>query len=69
MVGGNRTSLLAQFNQIQNLGLKYLCTKEILFNIVLPLTLGFVVVSGAIALLCYILTFSLIKRHRKTVVV
>ena len=69
MVGGDKTSLIAQFNQIQNSGLKFLCTKEILFNIVLPLTLGFVVVSGAIALFCYILTFSLIKMHRKTVVV
>ncbi len=69
MVGGNTTSLVAQFNQIQNLGLKFLFTQDILLNIVLPLTLGFVVVSGAIALFCYILTFSLIKMHRKTVVV
>ena len=69
MVGGNKTSLLAQFNQIQNLGLKFLFTKEIFFNIVWPLTLGFVVVSGAIASFCYILAFYLIKMHRKTVVV
>jgi uncharacterized protein (DUF2062 family) len=69
MVGGNRTSLIAQFNQIQNLGLKFLFTKEIFFNIVWPLTLGFVVVSGAIALFCYVLAFYLIKMHRKTVIV
>jgi uncharacterized protein (DUF2062 family) len=69
MVGGNKMSLIEQFNQIQNLGFKFLFSKDILFDIVLPLTLGFVVVSGAIALFCYTLTFTLIKRHRKTAVI
>jgi uncharacterized protein (DUF2062 family) len=69
MVGGNKTSLLIQFNQIQNVGFSFFFSNEFLFNFVLPLTLGFVVVSGAIALFCYILTFSLIKLHRKAVLV
>lgn len=68
MVGDNKMSLIEQFNQIQNLGIKFLFSKEIFFNIVLPLTLGFVVVSGVIALFCYMLTFVLVKMHRKTVV-
>ena len=66
VVGGNKVSLMAQFNQIQHLGFTFLFSREILLTIVLPLTVGFVVVSGAISLVCYILTFSLIKKHRKT---
>lgn len=69
MLGGNRTTLIEEFNQIYSLGFKFLFSKDILFDIVLPLTVGFVAVSGAIALFCYILTFSLIKIHRKTVAV
>jgi len=69
MLGGNRISLIDQFNQIYSLGFKLLFSKEILLDIMLPLSAGFVVVSGAIALFCYILTFSLIKIHRKTVAV
>ena len=69
MLGGNRTSLIDQFYQIYSLGFKFLFSKEILLDIMLPLSVGFVAVSGAIALFCYILTFSLIKIHRKTVAV
>lgn len=68
LVGGSKTGLIEQFNQVQHLGIQFLFSKEIVFTVVLPLTLGFVVVSGALALLCYILIFSLIKMHRKTVV-
>ena len=63
--GENRASLIEQFNQIYSLGFKFLFSKEVLLDIVLPLTVGFVAVSGAIALVCYMLTFSLIKMHRK----
>jgi uncharacterized protein (DUF2062 family) len=68
--GGERANIIAQFNQVYSLGFKFLFNKEILFDIVLPLTVGFVAVSGIIiALLCYMLTFSLIKIHRKTIIV
>jgi uncharacterized protein (DUF2062 family) len=67
MVGGNKASLIEQFNQIQHVGLTYLFSKEIFFHVVWPLTLGFMVVAGVIALFCYTLTFSLITMHRKTV--
>jgi len=69
LFGGNRTSLIDQFNQIYGLGFKFLFSKEILMDIVLPLAVGFVAVSGVIALFCYILTFSLIKIHRNTVTI
>jgi uncharacterized protein (DUF2062 family) len=69
MFGGNRASIIEQFNQIYSLGFKFLFTKGILLDIVLPLTVGFVAVSGAIALFCYILTLLLVKIHRQSLVV
>lgn len=68
MVGGNKASLIGQYNQIHDLGFDFLFSKAAFFDIVLPLTVGFVVVSGAIALACYMLTFSLLKMHRKSAV-
>jgi uncharacterized protein (DUF2062 family) len=65
MVGGNKTSLVLQFNEIQNLGIKYLISKAALLDVALPLAIGFVVVSGVTALFCYITIFSLIQIHKK----
>lgn len=68
MVGGSKTSLIGQYNQIHDLGFDFLFSKAAFFDIILPLTVGFIVVSGAIALACYMLTFSLLKMRRKSVV-
>ena len=67
--GENRAIIIEQFNQIYSLVFKFLFSKEVLFDIVLPLTVGFVAVSGAIALICYLLTFSLIKMHGKKAII
>ena len=56
MLGVNKIGLIEQFNLIYSLGFKFLFTREILLDIVLPLTVGFIVVSGTIALCCYIIS-------------
>ena len=65
IVGGNKASLVVQFNEIQNLGFKFFISKAALLDVALPLTVGFVVVSSAIALFCYVIIFSLVKIHKK----
>ena len=69
LFGGNRSGIIEQFSQIYSLGFKFLFTKGILLDVVLPLSVGFVAVSMAIALFCYILTFFLLKFHKKLVVI
>ena len=66
LFGENGSFLIEHFNKIQNLGFKFLLSKDIFFDIVLPMTVGFVVLSGIIALIFYVLILSLIKMHQKT---
>jgi len=65
-LGGSKANIVEQFNQAYGLGFKFLFSQNILFDIVLPLTVGFVAVSGAIALICYFLTFSFVRMQRKS---
>lgn len=64
LFGGSKTYLIEQFHQYYQLGYKVFLKKEILFDIVLPLAVGFAVVSGLSALFCYLSIFSLIKWRR-----
>ena len=66
LFGMEGSSLTCQYNKIQELGFKFLFSKAIFFDIVLPLTVGFVVVSGGFALIFYILTLALITIHRRS---
>jgi len=66
LFGGSKAYLIEQFDQYQSLGVKFFLSKEILFNIALPLGVGFVVVSGLAALFFYFLIFSIIKLQRRT---
>ena len=66
LFGEKRTSLIEQFNQVYSIGFKFLLSKQMVFDIVLPLSVGFAIVSGVIALFFYALIYSLIKMHRKT---
>ena len=64
LFGGDKSYLIEKFNQSYQLGFKYFLSQEILFNIALPLVVGFVVVSGLAALFCYLIILSVIKLHR-----
>jgi len=65
LFGGNKTYLIDQFNKNYQLGYKVLLRKEILFDIVLPLAIGFVIVSGLTALFFYVVIYALIKINKK----
>lgn len=65
LFGVSGASLIEQFNAIQNEGIRFLLSKEMVFKIVVPLTVGFLVVAGTIAMFFYFLTFFLLKMHRK----
>jgi uncharacterized protein (DUF2062 family) len=65
LFGYNRTTLIEQFDKIYNLGFAFLLRKEILFDIVAPLAVGFIAVSAIFAFVFYILTFLLVKKFRK----
>ena len=64
LFGKNSSELVEQFNRTYHLGFKFFLSKAILFDIALPLVVGFFVVSGVIALLFYMIIFFLIKLHR-----
>jgi uncharacterized protein (DUF2062 family) len=62
--GVNPASLVENFNSTFELGLKYFFSKVIFLDLLLPLIVGFVIVSGAIALLFYFLLYYLLKYHK-----
>ena len=64
LFGGDKSYLIEKFSLYYQLGYKVFLKKEILFDIVLPLAVGFIVVSGLSALFCYLAILSLIKLHR-----
>ena len=66
LFGGNGTLLIAQFHKIQTVGYRFLFSKDVFLDIVLPISVGFVVVSGIIALGFYVLILFLMKMHQKT---
>jgi uncharacterized protein (DUF2062 family) len=61
----NGAQLVTQFDQTYHLGLKFFFTKAIIFDIALPLIVGFFAVAGVIAVAFYGLIFFLIKVFRK----
>jgi len=65
-LGGSKANIIEQFNQAYSLGFKFLFSQKILIDIVLPLTVGFVAVSGAIALVFYFLTFSFVIMRKES---
>jgi uncharacterized protein (DUF2062 family) len=66
LFGGNAASLIEHFNAIYDLGWRSLISKEMFLTIILPLAVGFIVVSGVIAVFFYIFTLVVITMHRKS---
>lgn len=64
LFGGSKVFLIEQFNRYSPLGFKAFLSKDIVFDIALPLATGFVVVSGTLSVFCYLLIFSLIKMQK-----
>lgn len=64
LFGGDKSYLIGKFNQYYQLGYKVILKKEILFDIVFPIAVGLIVVSGLAALFCYLVILSLIKLQR-----
>lgn len=63
--------LTTEFNRTYHLGLKFFLSKIILFDIVFPLVVGFILVAGAIALIFFLLLYFPLKKrnitfHKKT---
>jgi len=63
--GETATSLTQKFNEQYHIGWKFFFSKAILFDIVLPVVSGFLIVAFAIALIVYFFVLSAINRHRK----
>lgn len=61
LFGGSKSYLVEQFEKYYQRGFSSFLRKEVLFDIALPLTTGFVVVSGIFALVCYVIILLLIK--------
>jgi uncharacterized protein (DUF2062 family) len=62
--GENYQSLIGQFNTSHHLGYKFFLSKFVFFEIALPLAVGFLIVSLAIALLAYIVIWFLMKNRK-----
>lgn len=56
--------LVENFNSTFDLGFKYFFSKIIFLDLLLPLIVGFVIVSGTIALGFYFLLYFLLKYHK-----
>jgi len=64
LFGHTKNDLYAQFYQTYQLGWKYFLSKAILFDLALPLIVGYLLVSIAIALFFYLLIFLVLKYFR-----
>lgn len=64
LFGEKEQSLLENFRAAYHLGIKYFLSKAILLDVALPLVAGFVIVAGSVALLCYLLIYLLLKKHK-----
>ncbi|KKP97627.1 MAG: hypothetical protein US25_C0005G0014 [Candidatus Moranbacteria bacterium GW2011_GWE1_36_7] len=64
LFGESSANLIENFNKTYHLGLKFFLSKAILFDIALPLVVGFFVVAGLVSVLAYGLIFLLIKIER-----
>jgi len=60
----NYQSLIEQFDTTYHLGVKFLFSKYILFEIALPMAVGFVIVALAFSLLAYLIIWFLMKNRR-----
>jgi len=60
----NSQTLINNFKATHNLGWKYFFTETIFTNLLLPLIVGFLIVSLAIALAFYFLLYFLLKYHK-----
>lgn len=57
-------SLIAQFQANYHLGYKFFLSNFVIFEIALPLTIGFIIVALAIALLAYLGVWFLMKNRK-----
>ena len=64
LFGESSANLIENFNKTYHLGLQFFLSKAILFDIALPLVVGFFVVAGLVSVLAYGLIFLLIKIER-----
>lgn len=62
--GTNSRELMAGFDHAYHLGWKFFLSKTILFDVALPLVIGFFIVAGIIALAFYFLLYYLLVNHK-----
>ncbi|KKP79076.1 MAG: hypothetical protein UR78_C0015G0019 [Candidatus Moranbacteria bacterium GW2011_GWF2_35_39] len=59
--GVNSEDLIKNFNQSYSADLKYFFSETIILKLLLPLSVGFIIIAGAIALAFYFLIYFLLK--------
>lgn len=64
LFGTDSATLIANFQSTYSLGLKYFFSEIIFMQIVLPLLIGFLLVSIAISAICYGIIFYLMKNKK-----